>query len=131
MGRSAFNKTMKLFLRFWYWLTKPAALVAWLGSLQKPVPKPVAAARMAMCRACPNSVHGGKVAEAMAESIEKIARMKGLMGLKLENETDNFCAGCGCKISLKVWVSYAHIKAYQRQAEADRIRTVQPVCWQL
>jgi hypothetical protein len=122
---------MRILYRFWLWLTKPAMLVAWLGSDAKPVPRHVAVQRMEMCRTCPNSVPGGKAADKIAVAVRKLAQMKGRLGLTLPGETENFCKGCGCKISSKIWVGYAHIKAYQRQSEADRIRAVKPDCWQL
>ena len=71
---------MKILYRFWLWLTKPAMLVAWLGSSAKPVPRQVAIQRMEMCRTCPNSVPGGKAADKVAGAVRKLGQMKGRLG---------------------------------------------------
>lgn len=115
----------------WLWFTKPAELIAWLGSSTKPVERSVAVARLEVCEGCPLSVPGGKAAEMAAVTLKRMAVMKGRMGLSIPGETENFCAGCGCKISAKVWVQWEHIKRYQRTDEFEKMKAANPKCWQL
>lgn len=122
---------MKFLYKTWLWFTKPAELLSWLGSDLQPVERGVAVARLLVCEGCPNSVPGGKAAEMAAVTLKRMAVMKGRMGLSIAGETENFCMGCGCKISAKVWVQYEHIKRYQSTATYEKIKSVKPSCWQL
>jgi len=116
----------------WLWFTKPAELIAWLGSSTKPVERSVAVARLEVCEGCPLSLPGGKAAEMAAVTLKRMAVMKGRMGLSIPGETENFCMGCGgCKISAKIWVQHSHIKAYQSTSTYEKIKAVRPECWQL
>lgn len=116
----------------WLWFTKPAELLSWLGSDMEPVDRGVAVARLLVCEGCPNSVPGGKAAEMAAVTMNRMAMMKGRMGLSIPGETENFCLGCGgCKISMKIWCQYDHIKRYQSTATYEKIKAVRPSCWQL
>lgn len=122
---------MTFLYNLWLIITKPAELISWLGSHMEPVERSVAVARLEVCEGCPNSVPGGKAAEMAAVTLQRMATMKGRMGLAIEGETENFCRGCGCKINMKIWTQWEHIKAYQRTDEAERMRKANPKCWQL
>jgi hypothetical protein len=117
---------------WWLWLTMPAALVVWLGSSKKPVPLLVASARAQMCLTCPNHVRLGKVAEKAASELQRWSVMRHRMGLNVPDiEKLHFCSPCGCFLPLKIWVQYKHLKQWEREDVAEKIREKMPGCWQL
>ena len=118
--------------RWWLWLTKPAALVAWLGSSKKPVPLSVASTRAQMCLTCPNHVKLGKMAAIASGELKRWSLMRGRMGLNVpEIEKLHYCGACYCFLPLKIWVPWQHIKQWERQNVVEKIKETMPGCWQL
>lgn len=117
---------MRLFYRFWFWLTKPAGLIDWIGDGAKHVSQDEAERRAKICMGCPNMDHGSKIVEQASLAI------KNKLGLKVQNEGSlKTCRSCGCALRLKIWVPYKSIKEWQPQSVADHIRNANPGCWQL
>lgn len=117
---------MKLFHRFWYWLTKPAALVDWLGHGAKPVPKSVAMSRAEICLSCPLNQRGNTFVEHAAW------RIKTKLGLSVSKEKYlHSCSGCSCFLPLKIWVPYSHIRQWLPDATVERMKEANGKCWQV
>lgn len=112
--------------RIWFWMTKPSALVAWLGTGAKTVPKTEAVRRSKICMDCPGNQPGGSFVETSAGAL------KHRLNLSVPHEERlKTCRGCGCFIALKIWVPYQFIKQHSRQPEQDKMRAINKDCWQL
>jgi len=117
---------MKYLYRLWFWFTKPAGLINWLGDGAKHVSQQEAERRAKICMGCPNMVHGNEFVEVGSMII------KNHLGLKVEGEKSlKTCRSCGCFLPTKIWVPYEHIKSWQPEQVANHIRKVNGNCWQL
>lgn len=75
----------------------------WLLSGARPVSRFLASQRAATCAACPMNLLAGKLgfASVVGGALAKAMGMKGPPGVRGKLGT---CAGCGCNLTLKVWV---------------------------
>jgi hypothetical protein len=117
---------MKPLHRLWLFLTKPAGLVAWLGTGCRHVTQQEAQGRSETCFGCPGNVQTGKVHEIA------VLTLKRRLGLHVAGEEKlKTCSGCGCPLKIKVWVGYEHIKSYQSTPETEKLMELNPFCWQI
>jgi hypothetical protein len=117
---------MKHLYRLWFYLTKPAGLIDWLGEGAKHVSQEEAERRAKICMGCPNMVHGSDFFQQSSFAI------KNKLGLKVENESAlKTCRSCSCPLALKVHVPYEEIKKWQRDYETELLRKANRNCWQI
>jgi len=117
---------MKLFYRFWFWLTRPAGLINWLGDGAKHVSQDEAERRAKICMGCPNMRPNTRGVGVATELV------KNRLGLHTPYDSSlSTCRSCGCVLSAKIWVTYEHVKRWQPEVEVRQIEKINPACWQI
>lgn len=123
---------MRILRELWLKITRPAALVAWLGTGAKPCSEFEARRRARICEHCPANLRPASFTAVLGEGVEAAMKLKNGLKLTVPNEHRlNSCAACGCKLSVKIWVPYEHIKSYQQTEETKLLREANLDCWQL
>lgn len=114
-----------------------AVIADWLGEGLRPVDKPIAEARAAICavreggKVCPmNSEAGGffqKLDAQAAEEVKKLIEVKNELELTTAQEASLFtCQACDCLLRLKVWTPIDHILKHTSAAVKAKL---DPLCW--
>lgn len=88
-----------------------STLLRWIGSGASVVDKATAQKRADICTGrlsgnpCPQNVKEFEVTEAVSRAIKEQVALKAKLELKILGERRIFtCAGCGCPLSLKIWL---------------------------
>ena len=105
-------------------------VVDWLGSGLRPVPRPEAEVRAAICATCPQNQTGDlwqRLDAKAAEGLKRLISIKSEMSLMTNYETKlKTCLACDCFLPLKVFVPMNHILANT----SDEVKAkLDPRCW--
>lgn len=104
----------------------------WLGSGRKPVDKPLAEQRAAVCATCPKNDGGDFTTyftEPIANQIRWLLGVKHDMDLKTSlDEKLTVCSGCDCPLPLKVW---SPLDLVRKHTDSDTMARLDPRCWVL
>lgn len=113
-------------------LTGSKMLSEWFGNGAKSVSPREASRRAAICVNCPLNGDESLAKEMAAVTFKKWVDLKNRMALHTTcDKSLHFCKACGCFLPTKVWTPYEYLKQYQTDDVADKIRAIQPRCWQL
>jgi hypothetical protein len=103
----------------------------WLGAGLRPVDKPLAEKRAAVCAVCPQN----QPAEGFFQKLDALAAKEIKRLIEVKNELElvtsqdaklGACAACDCALGLKTWANLNHILAHT----SDKVKAkLDPKCW--